>query len=82
MDSTKLKQLRLYMNLELCNDFKKCFDIALKKGYINQDYFKQNMRYLEATNGMHPKWPNCLFFKDSLTRETLRIKYDLYDLAE
>ena len=76
MDSTKLKQLRLYMNLELCNDFKKCFDIALSKGYIDKEYFKKNMQFIEATNDKHPCWPNCLFFKDYHTRETLRIRYD------
>ena len=82
MDSQQLERIRSYMNVELTHNSKLAFNIALKRGYINQDYFKQNMRYLEATNMMHPKWPNCLFFKDSLTRETLRIKYDLYDLAE
>ena len=82
MDSKQLEKIRSYMNLELCNDFRKCFDIALSKGYIDKEYFKKNMQFIEATNGMHPKWPNCLFFKDYLTRETLRIKYDLYDLAE
>ena len=76
MDSTKLHQLRLYMNLELCNDFKKSFDIALSKGYIDKEYFKKNMQFIEATNDKHPCWPNCLFFKDYLTRETLRIRYD------
>ena len=82
MDSKQLEKIRSTLNIELTQNSNLAFDIALKKGYINQDYFKQNMRYLEATNGMHPKWPNCLFFKDYLTRETLRIKYDLYDLAE
>jgi len=82
MDSKQLEKIRSTLNIELTQNSNLAFDIALKKGYINQDYFKQNMRYLEATNGMHPRWPNCLFFKDSLTRETLRIKYDLYDLAE
>tara|TARA_R100000234_G_C4894444_1_gene132926 strand:+ start:134 stop:382 length:249 start_codon:yes stop_codon:yes gene_type:complete len=82
MDSKQLERIRSTLNIELSQNSNLAFNIALKKGYINQDYFKQNMRYLEATNMMHPKWPNCLFFKDSLTRETLRIKYDLYDLAE
>ena len=79
MDSTKLHQLRLYMNLELCNDFKKSFDIALSKGYIDKEYFKKNMQFIEATNDKHPCWPNCLFFKDYQTRETIRIGYDLMD---
>jgi len=71
-----LEKIRSTLNIELTQNSKLAFDIALKKGYINQDYFKQNMRYLEATNENHAKWPNCLFFKDYLTRETLRIRYD------
>ena len=82
MDLQELAKRKSYMNIDLCNDFKKCFDIALSKGYIDKEYFKKNMQFIEATNGMHPNWPNCLFFKDYQTRETLRIKYDLYDLAE
>ena len=76
MDSKQLEKLRSYMNLDLCYNPPLAFDIALKKGYINQEYFKQNMEYIEATNENHPKWPNCLFFKDYHTRETLRIRYD------
>ena len=81
MNLEELQKVKSYMNLELSQNHKLAFEIALKKRYINQEYFKKNMMYLEATNSMHPKWPNCLFFKDDLTRETLRIKYDLYDLA-
>ena len=82
MDLAELQKVKTFMNLELCQNYKLAFDIALSKGYIDKEYFKKNMQFIEATNGMHPKWPNCLFFKDYLTRETLRIKYDLYDLAE
>jgi len=81
MDSKQLEKLRSVLNIELSQNSDLAFDIALSKKYIEKNYFKTYMRYLEATNGMHPRWPNCLFFKDSITRETLRIKYDLYDLA-
>mgnify|MGYP003303072525 CR=1 FL=1 len=80
--STSFEIVMLFAFEFILLDSKLAFDIALKRGYINQDYFKRNMRYLEATNMMHPKWPNCLFFKDYLTRETLRIKYNLSDIAE
>ena len=76
MDSKQLEKIRSTLNIELSQNSKLAFDIALSKGYINQDYFKKNMDYLEATNEHHPKWPNCLFFKDYHTRETLRIRYD------
>ena len=76
MDSQELVRRKSYMNIDLCHNHVDAFDIDLSKGYINQDYFKKNMDYLEATNEYHPKWPNCLFFKDYHTRETLRIRYD------
>tara|TARA_R100000388_G_scaffold22821_1_gene17350 strand:+ start:39 stop:272 length:234 start_codon:yes stop_codon:yes gene_type:complete len=76
MDLVAHEKLRSYMNLELCKDWRLAFDIALNKGYIDKEYFKKNMSFIEATNEHHPRWPNCLFFKDYLTRETLRIRYD------
>ena len=80
MDSKELARRKSYMNLELCNNFKLAFDIALSKISIDEEeYFKKNMMFLEATNNKHPKWPNCLFFKDYQTRETIRIGYDLMD---
>ena len=81
MDTQQQERLRSVLNIELTQNSDLAFDIALSKKYIEKNYFKNYMQYFEATNGMHPKWPNCLIFKDSITRETLRIKYDLYDLA-
>ena len=80
MDSQELARRKSYMNIELCNNFKLAFEIALSKISVDdEEYFKKNMMYLEATNSKHPKWPNCLFFKDYQTRETIRIGYDLMD---
>ena len=80
MDSQELARRKSYMNIELCNNFKLAFDIALSKISIDEEeYFKKNMMFLEATTNKHPKWPNCLFFKDYQTRETIRIGYDLMD---
>lgn len=80
MDSQELARRKSYMNIELCNNFKLAFDIALSKISVDEEeYFKNNMMFLEATNNKHPKWPNCLFFKDYQTRETIRIGYDLMD---
>ena len=80
MDSQELARRKSYMNIELCNNFKLAFDIALSKISIDEEeYFKKNMMFLEAKNNKHPKWPTCLFFKDYQTRETIRIGYDLMD---
>ena len=80
MDLQELARRKSYMNIELCNNFKLAFDIALSKISVDEEeYFKNNMMFLEATNHKHPKWPNCLFFKDYQTRETIRIGYDLMD---
>ena len=76
MDSQELVRRKSYMNIDLCHNPVAAFDIALSKGYIDKEYFKKNMQFIEATNDKHPCWPNCLFFKDYLTRETLRIIYD------
>ena len=76
MDSQELVRRKSYMNIDLCHNPVAAFDIALSKGYIDKEYFKKNMQFIEATNDKHPCWPNCLFFKDYLTRETLRIRYD------
>ena len=78
MNSQELARRKSYMNIELCNNFKLAFDIALSKISVDEEeYFKKNMMFFEATNNKHPKWPNCLFFKDYQTRETIRIGYDL-----
>ena len=83
MDSQELARRKSYMNIELCNDFKLAFDIALSKISVDEEeYFKNNMMYLEATNHKHPKWPNTLFFKDRVTRETFKIGYDLLDTIQ
>ena len=69
---------REYINLELSNNEKLAFQIAFDKlddSLFDTDQVKYWM-FIEATNDKHPSWPNCLFFKDYLTRETLRIRYD------
>ena len=56
MDSKELARRKSYMNIELCNNFKLAFDIALSKISVDEeDYFKKNMMFLEATNNKHPK---------------------------
>ena len=52
------------------------FDIALNKKFLDKEYFIKNMMFMEATNSSHPTYPNTLLFKDSITREHLRINYD------
>tara|TARA_R100000773_G_scaffold41960_1_gene38832 strand:+ start:295 stop:465 length:171 start_codon:yes stop_codon:yes gene_type:complete len=52
------------------------FDIALTKKFLDKEYFIKNMMFMEATNSKHPTYPNTLLFKDSITREHLRINYD------
>ena len=41
MDSQELVRRKSYMNIDLCHNPVAAFDIALSKGYINQDYFKK-----------------------------------------
>ena len=78
------QEITKYMNLELCNNEKLAFDILFSK--IDEDLFDADQikffMYQGASNYLHPKWPNCLFFKHRLTRENYRISYDIFDLAE
>ena len=45
----------------------------------NQEDFKKNYMFMEATNAKHPKNPNSLLFKHKITREYTRIPYELLD---
>ena len=77
MELAELRKRQSYLNIELMNNYMLAFDIALSKKFINRNYFIDNMMFIEATNSSHPKHPNTLLFKDSQTREHLRISYEV-----
>ena len=76
MELAELRKRQSYLNIDLMNNYMMAFDIALSKKFINKKYFIDNMMFLEATNSSDPKNPNTLLFKDSQTREHLRLKYE------
>ena len=76
MELAELRKRQSYLNIDLMNNYMMAFEIALSKKFINRKYFIDNMMFLEATNNSDPEHPNTLLFKDSITREHLRIKYD------
>ena len=77
MELAELRKRQSYLNIELMNNYMLAFDIALSKKFIDKKYFIDNMQFMEATNSRHPKHPNTLLFKDSITREYLRLKYEV-----
>jgi hypothetical protein len=76
MDLQEIQKRQSYLNIDMMNNYMVAFDIALSKKFINKKYFIENMMFMEATNSEHPTYPNSLLFKDSITRESLRINYD------
>ena len=76
MELAELRKRQSYLNIDLMNNYMMAFEIALSKKFINKKYFIDNMMFMEATNSSHPTYPNTLLFKDSITRESLRINYD------
>ena len=76
MELAELRKRQSFLNIEMMNNYMLAFDIALSKKFIDKKYFIDNMMFLEATNSSDPKNPNTLLFKDSITREHLRINYD------
>ena len=76
MDLQEIQKMQSYLNIDMMNNYMVAFDIALSKKFINKKYFIDNMMFLEATNSSDPKNPNTLLFKDSQTREHLRLKYE------
>ena len=76
MELKELRKRQSYLNIELMNNYMMAFEIALKKEFLNKDYFIKYMMFMEATNEKHPSYPNTLLFKDSITREHLRFNYD------
>ena len=72
------------LNLELTDDHKLAFKIALNKlGATVENPVDMTMwMFLYATNWQDRENPNTLFFKNRLTRETYKIGYDLSDIAE
>ena len=55
-------------NHELMNNPNAAFDIASEE-------LKKHYMFMGATNSRHSENPNTLFFKHSLTRENIKIKY-------
>ena len=72
------------VNLELTDDHKLAFKIALNKlGATIENPIDITMwMFLYATNFQDRENPNTLFFKDRVTRKTYKIPYGLYDIAE
>ena len=72
------------LNLELTDDHKLAFKIALNKlGATVENPVDITMwMFLYATNWQDRENPNTLFFKDRVTRKTYKIPYGLYDIAE
>ena len=72
------------LNLELTDDHKLAFKIALNKlGATIENPIDITMwMFLYATNFQDRENPNTLFFKDRVTRKTYKIPYGLYDIAE
>ena len=72
------------LNLELTDDHKLAFKIALNKlGATIENPIDITMwMFLYATNFQDKENPNTLFFKDRVTRKTYKIPYGLYDIAE
>lgn len=75
MELAELQKRQSFLNIELMKNYMMAFDIALSKKFIDKKYFIDNMMFLEATNSSDPKHPDTLLFKDSITREHLRISY-------
>ena len=75
MELAELRKRQSYLNIELMNNYMMAFEIALNKKFLDKEYFIKNMMFIEATNSSHPKHPDTLLFKDSITREHLRISY-------
>jgi len=76
MELAELRKRQSYLNIDMMNNYMLAFDIALNKKFLDKEYFIKNMMFMEATNSKHPTYPNTLLFKDSITREHLRINYD------
>ena len=75
-----LQKLNSYMNHELMHNPNLAWEIALNKLlFDDQEDFKKNYMFMEATNAKHPKNPNSLLFKHKITREYRRISYELLD---
>ena len=75
MELAELRKRQSYLNIDMMNNYMMAFDIALNKKFLDKEYFIKNMMFVEATNSKHPKHPDTLLFKDSITREHLRLKY-------
>ena len=70
-------EFRDTLNLELSNNAKLAFKIALDKLEATEEN-PIDIRFLDfmyATNSQDLKNPNTLFFKDRITREYTKIKY-------
>ena len=77
MDLTEIRKRQSFLNIEMMNNYMLAFEIALNKKFLDKEYFIKNMMFVEATNSKHPKHPDTLLFKDSITREHLRLKYEV-----
>ena len=72
------------INLELSNNSKLAFELALNKldATVDNPVDIRFLMFMYATNSKDLENPNTLFFKDRVTRKTYKIPYGLYDIAE
>ena len=65
------------LNLELSNNEKLAFELALNKldATVDNPVDIRYLMFMYATNSKDLENPNTLFFKDRITREYTKIKY-------
>ena len=65
------------LNLELCNNPKLAFQLALDSldATVDNPVDIRFLMFMYATNGNDLKNPNTLFFKDRITKEYTKIRY-------
>ena len=65
------------LNLELCDNPKLAFELALNKlgATVDNPVDIRYLMFMYATNSEDSENPNTLFFKDRVTRQYTKIRY-------